>query len=168
MSRRHGTSPGGVCTLTTASSCAFDVASFQIDTCSSWFVLVSVPCSKSLFENKICQIKSQKNTSGLTGQHPRTSVSTNRISLRSRYAHPSAFVPGPLLFAPGHLIGNAQPCAYEHEHAMPGSSVVRRRSPCEVVRQLFLPLCWVLTHCRCRGVQGQGRECSNICGGKVD
>jgi hypothetical protein len=93
-------------------------------------------CSKA----KKCQIEPQQRTSGLTGQHPRISVSTSHTSVQSHCDRPSIVVPGPLPYALAHLTGNAQSCAREHGHAMHGSSVVRLRSPCEVARQLFLPL----------------------------
>jgi hypothetical protein len=138
MSRTHGTSSGGVCRLASASSCAFGVVSFKFKTCSSWSVLVS--SFKSLFKSKSCQIKPRQRTSELTGQHPRISVSTSHTSAQSHCDRPSNFVPGPLPHALAHSTGNARPCVREHGRAMHGSSVVRLRSPCEVGRELFLPL----------------------------
>jgi hypothetical protein len=52
MVRTRGTSSGDVRRLDTPSSCAFGVVSFQIKTCSFWFALVSVSCSRSLFQSQ--------------------------------------------------------------------------------------------------------------------
>jgi hypothetical protein len=145
MCHTHGTSSGDVRRLATALSCALGVVSFQIKTCSFWFALVSVSCSRSLFQSEKKnprQIETEANycTSGLTGQHPRISVSTSRTSAPTRYDRPSTSVPGPLPFARAHLTGNAQSCALVHGYAIRGSSAVKLRSPYEVLRQLFLLL----------------------------
>lgn len=142
MSRTHGTSSRGGCSLASAPSCALGVASFKIKRRFSRLVVVS--CFKSLFKSKkkkkIVQMKLQQRTSELTGQHPRISVSTSHTSVQFHCDRPSNFVPGPLPYAPVYSTGNVQSCVREHGHAMHGSFVVRLRSPCVVARQPFLHL----------------------------
>jgi hypothetical protein len=90
MSRTHSTSLGGVRRLASASSCAFGVISFQIKPCSFWFALVSVTCSKSLFQSqKNVKSKLQQTYIGThrpTSENFRFKVSYFRaISLRSSF-----------------------------------------------------------------------------------
>ena len=91
MSLTQGTSSGSVRRLASSSSCAFGVVSFQIITCSSWLVFVSISCSKSLFKGKkiSCQIETQQTHIGAhrsTSENFRFNKSYFRaISLRSSF-----------------------------------------------------------------------------------